>query len=183
MRFYKKQFQWDLFKKLFIVRHWYHLGSIMHRDSLSSFSLQNSRSSVLAYFFLYLFKRISLQPVSLHQLLQTQWKVWFKFCLKHISFYCYNLDIQAVYNLIFGLYISHIFTRQRALISSLVLQVYANFLGYPEYFEILKGNLSDERVKSTFNYIVRVCFVLFGGSDCLPQLLFINMIYIYYILS
>jgi hypothetical protein len=51
--------------------------------------------------------------------------------------------IQATYNLIFGLYISHIFARQRALISSLALQVYANFLGYPEYFEILKGNVND----------------------------------------
>ena len=45
-----------------------------------------------------------------------------------------NLAIQSIYNLIFGLYISHIFSRQKALISSLVLQVYANFLGYPEYF-------------------------------------------------
>ena len=57
--------------------------------------------------------------------------------------------IQSVYNLIFGLYISHIFARQQALISSLVLQVYANFLGYPEYFEVLQGNLEDERVRST----------------------------------
>jgi hypothetical protein len=62
----------------------------------------------------------------------------------------YDVVIQAIYNFVFGLYISHIFSRQQALISSLVLQVYANFLGYPEYFEILKGNIEDERVKSIF---------------------------------
>ena len=41
------------------------------------------------------------------------------------------IAIHIGYNLAFGLYISHIFSRSSTLISSLVLQVYANFMGYP----------------------------------------------------
>jgi hypothetical protein len=52
------------------------------------------------------------------------------------------------YNIIFGLYVSHIFARSQALISSLTIQTYANFLGFPEYFEILKGDSADDRVQS-----------------------------------
>lgn len=56
--------------------------------------------------------------------------------------------IQVVYNTIFGLYTSHIFSKSHELISSIVIQVYANFMGFPEYFEILKGNTYDDRIKS-----------------------------------
>lgn len=53
------------------------------------------------------------------------------------------IAIQVGYNLVFGLYISHIFSKSPALISSLVIQVYANFMGFPDYFEVLKGNMHD----------------------------------------
>jgi hypothetical protein len=59
-----------------------------------------------------------------------------------------KLAIQTIYNSLFGLYISHIFSKNHDLISSIVIQVYANFMGYPEYFEILKGNTYDDRIKS-----------------------------------
>lgn len=42
--------------------------------------------------------------------------------------------VQAIYNTLFGLYISHIFSKSHTLLSSIVIQVYANFMGYPEYF-------------------------------------------------
>ena len=42
--------------------------------------------------------------------------------------------IQIVYNFVFGLYVSHIFSKSSSLVSSLVIQVYANCMGYPEYF-------------------------------------------------
>ena len=45
-----------------------------------------------------------------------------------------TIMIQMGYNLVFGLYVSHIFAKSSTLISSLVLQVYGNFMGYPEYF-------------------------------------------------
>lgn len=61
-----------------------------------------------------------------------------------------EIVIQVVYNTLFGLYTSHIFTKSHDLISSVVIQVYANFMGFPEYFEILKGNTYDDRIKSTF---------------------------------
>lgn len=50
------------------------------------------------------------------------------------SFAGKTIMIQMGYNLVFGLYVSHIFAKSSTLISSLVLQVYANFMGYPEYF-------------------------------------------------
>ena len=50
------------------------------------------------------------------------------------SFAGKTIIIQMGYNLVFGLYVSHIFAKSSTLISSLVLQVYGNFMGYPEYF-------------------------------------------------
>lgn len=47
------------------------------------------------------------------------------------SFAGKTVAIQIGYNLVFGLYVSHIFAKSSTLISSLVLQVYANFMGYP----------------------------------------------------
>ena len=53
-----------------------------------------------------------------------------------------------MYNILFGLYVSHMFSKNKDLIASIVIQVYANFMGYPEYFEIFKGNTYDDRIKS-----------------------------------
>lgn len=50
---------------------------------------------------------------------------------------------------LFGAYCSHIFVKRRALVSSVVVHIYGNFMGYPEYLEIFKGHLEDERVRST----------------------------------
>jgi len=73
-----------------------------------------------------------------------------EFSLKSAGISMSKLAIQTIYNSIFGLYISHIFSKNHDLISSIVIQVYANFMGYPEYFEILKGNTYDDRIKSNF---------------------------------
>jgi hypothetical protein len=74
------------------------------------------------------------------------------------------IAIHIGYNLAFGLYVSHIFSRSSTLISSLVLQVYANFMGYPEYFEVLKGNIHDDRIRSKFTLIQKLPFSTFLGS-------------------
>ena len=79
------------------------------------------------------------------------------------------------YNLVFGLYVSHIFAKSSTLISSLVLQVYANFMGYPEYFEVLKGNMYDDRVRSTCALSRNGDFLFLRGSR-VPELLFIPVI-------
>ena len=79
------------------------------------------------------------------------------------------------YNLVFGLYVSHIFAKSSTLISSLVLQVYANFMGYPEYFEVLKGNMHDDRVRSTCALSRNGDFLFLRGSR-VPELLFIPVI-------
>lgn len=120
----------------------------MRISGLSLIDMPNLGSIVGAYFFLYFLQRHSIQSFTLHRLFPIEVKVRTHFCHKHFRYLSFYKAIQAVYNFLFGLYISHIFSRQHALISSLVLQVYANFLGYPEYFEILKGNIQDDRVKS-----------------------------------
>lgn len=79
------------------------------------------------------------------------------------SFAGKTIAIQMGYNLVFGLYISHIFARSSTLISSLVLQVYANFMGYPEYFEVLKGNMHDDRVRSKQWVIQKLQFSTCAG--------------------
>lgn len=78
------------------------------------------------------------------------------------------------YNFIFGLYISHIFSKSSSLISSFVIQVYANFMGYPEYFEVVKGNLHDDRVRSNnVCYIETALFYMCGVLGCLSCCLFL----------
>ena len=91
-----------------------------------------------------------------------------------VQFAIKTLAIQIGYNLVFGLYISHIFSKTPTLISSLVIQVYANFMGYPEYFEILKGNVHDDRIRSNlYLSIESVLFYLFGAAGCLSCCLFL----------
>jgi hypothetical protein len=65
----------------------------------------------------------------------------------------YAAIIQCVYTAIFGTYCAHIFVKRKALVSSVVVHIYGNFMGYPEYFEIFKGHLEDERVRSNNNVI------------------------------
>jgi hypothetical protein len=88
-----------------------------------------------------------------------------------------TLSIQIAYNFVFGLYISHIFTKTPTLISSLVIQVYANFMGYPDYFEVLKGNVVDDvEVRSIFYLMCRNWVILFFWTHQLFYLLYLSVI-------
>ena len=135
MRFYKKEFQWNLFKKLFIVPV---CMEVVYRALLcrivdpnlqhpSFFTFMSGILFALSHFVNYFTLRNKFGT----------------------SFAAKTIIIQMGDNLVFGVYVSHIFAKSSTLISSLVLQVYANFMGYPEYFEVLKGNMHDDRVRST----------------------------------
>lgn len=41
--------------------------------------------------------------------------------------------IQICYNLLFGLYCSYVFTRRQAVVATMIIHGYANFMGYPHY--------------------------------------------------
>ena len=83
---------------------------------------------------------------------------------------CLISVIQVIYNLVFGMYVSHVFSKTLTLISAMVLHVYANFMGYPEYFEIFKGGQSsDDRVRSNYRlyHLETTIFYIFGAVGCL----------------
>lgn len=157
MRFYKKQFQWNLFKKLFIVPV---CLEIVYRALVCRILDPKLEHPSFFTFFsgnLYAFSHCVN---------------YFNFREKYgNSFALKTVGIQVGYNLVFGLYISHIFSRSSTLISTLVLQVYANFMGYPEYFEVLKGNMHDDRIRSNFSSYIRNYFVLSMRRCWLLQLL------------
>lgn len=160
MRLYKKEFQWNLFKRLFIVPL---CLEIVYRALICRIlDPELNHPSFFTFFSgnIYAFSH-SVNYFSLRS------KFGASFATKAIA-------IQIGYNLVFGLYISHIFSRSSTLISSLVLQVYANFMGYPEYFEVLKGNMHDDRIRSNFAIISETAlFYLFGVVGCLSCCLFL----------
>ena len=51
--------------------------------------------------------------------------------------------IQIGYNLIFGLYCSFVFARRKAIVATMIIHGYANFMGYPQYMEIFRDNYED----------------------------------------
>ena len=82
------------------------------------------------------------------------------------------------------MYVSHVFSKTLTLISSIVIHVYANFMGYPEYFEIFKGGQSaDDRVRSKIVFNVRNNHFLSVWSCGLLMLLPLFMIILKYYLS
>lgn len=120
MRFYRKEFQWNLFKRLFVVPV---CLEIVYRALICRIldpTLEHPSFFTLFSGTIYAFSH-SISYFSLRSRFDTQ------FATKAIA-------IHIGYNLVFGLYVSHIFSKSSTLISTLVLQVYANFMGYPEYF-------------------------------------------------
>lgn len=151
------------------------LGSFMCLNCVSILVVPYHWPTPITYFFFHILQRNCLQSLALCKLLSVQEEIRQYFLIQNSKYVFMNVGIQVVYHFVFGLYISYIFTKSQALISSLVLQVYANFMGYPQYFEILKGNLYNDRIRSN-DLSFRNYYFLFIWSHQLSLLLFALMI-------